>query len=61
MDVRLEKRWRLGDRAWWGVTAEVLNATGSREVVRRNCNEIRCTESGFGPLVLPSVGVEAAF
>ena len=61
LDLRLEKRWRVGERAWWGVTAEVLNATGSREVVRRNCNEIRCTESGFGPLVLPSIGVEASF
>lgn len=61
VDARLEKRWLLGERAWWGLVAEVLNASSSVEVVRRSCNTIRCTESLFGPLVLPSIGVEAAF
>jgi hypothetical protein len=61
LDARLEKRWMLGERAWIGLVAEVLNTTASQEVVRRSCNDIRCTESLFGPLVLPSLGLEAAF
>jgi hypothetical protein len=61
LDARVEKRWLLGQHAWWSVVAEILNASASEEVVRRSCNPIRCTESLFGPIVLPSIGVEAAF
>ena len=39
IDVRLEKRWKLGERGWWGIIAEVLNATASTEVVSRSCSE----------------------
>jgi hypothetical protein len=61
VDARLEKRWVIGEHAWVALVAEVLNASASQEVVRRSCNSIRCTESLFGPIVLPSLGVEAAF
>ncbi len=60
VDVRAEKRWRLGARAWWSVVFEMLNATGTSEVVRLDCGEI-CAERTAGPVVLPSLGVQVGF
>lgn len=60
LDLRGEKRWHLGANAWWGVVAEILNSTGTTEVVRLDCGE-RCAERVAGPVVLPSVGVQAGF
>lgn len=60
LDVRAEKRWRLGNHAYWGLIAEVLNATSTREVIRLDCGEI-CRERVAGPVVLPSIGLEAGF
>jgi TonB family protein len=56
-DVRVNKRWKLGGSKYIGVTADVLNATATREVVRVDCGQ-RCVERFAGPVVLPSVGVE---
>ncbi|HEX4335640.1 MAG TPA: TonB-dependent receptor [Polyangiaceae bacterium] len=61
LDLRVEKRFRLGQKGYWGVLAEVVNATASREVISRTCSVIRCTEAGVGPLVLPNVGIEAGY
>ncbi|HVW26478.1 MAG TPA: TonB-dependent receptor plug domain-containing protein [Polyangiaceae bacterium] len=61
LDLRVEKRWRLGQKGYWGFLMEVLNATATREVISRTCSIIRCTEAGVGPLVLPNVGVEAGY
>ena len=65
VDLRGEKRWLLGDRAWVALTAELLNATFAHEVVGRRCSTTGtgtvCRESGVGPVTIPSVGVEAAF
>ena len=61
LDLRIEKRWRLGSSGYWGVLAEVLNATASREIISRTCSITRCTEAGVGPLVLPNVGIEAGY
>ena len=41
-------------------TGEILNATSTREVVRLDCGEI-CRERSAGPVILPSVGIEAGF
>ena len=59
-DVRAGKRWKLGESAWWGVNAEVLNATSPSEVVRLDCGQ-RCAQRVAGPVILPSLGVEAGF
>jgi hypothetical protein len=59
-DVRGEKRWRFGERAWLGVVAEVLNATSTSEVVRLDCGT-RCVERRAGPVILPSLGIEGGF
>jgi len=60
LDARAEKRFRVGKSGYFGVTAEVLNATSTREVVRLDCGEV-CRERTAGPVVLPSVGLEAGF
>jgi hypothetical protein len=61
VDARVEKRWMLSQTAYIAVIGEVLNATASQETVSRSCNPVRCTESVFGPLVLPNVAVEAKY
>lgn len=61
LDLKVEKRWQLSPTTWWGVHAEVLNATAGTEVLRRNCGEGGCEDVSAPPLVLPSVGVEAGF
>jgi TonB family protein len=60
MDLRLEKRFVLDSGAWWSIVAEVLNATLSREVLRRPC-ERTCKNDYVGPIVLPSLGVSGQF
>jgi len=60
LDLRAEKRFRVGRSGYWGVIAEVLNATSTREVVRLDCGQI-CRERSAGPVILPSVGLEAGF
>ncbi|HWP08670.1 MAG TPA: hypothetical protein VNN72_23170, partial [Polyangiaceae bacterium] len=59
-DVRGSKRWKLGETSYWGITAEVLNATSTSEVVRLDCG-VRCAQRVAGPVILPSIGVEAGF
>jgi len=60
LDLRAEKRFRVGERGYWGLIGEILNATSTREVVRLDCGEI-CRERSAGPVVLPSIGLEAGF
>lgn len=55
-DARLEKKFVVSPRASWTVVAEVLNASLSREVLRRSCEE-RCLDEKVGPIFLPSLGV----
>jgi TonB family protein len=58
LDLRAEKRFRLGQNGYWGIIAEILNATSTREVVRLDCGEV-CRERSAGPVILPSIGVQA--
>ncbi len=60
LDLRAEKRFRWGQRGYWAIIAEILNATSTREVVRLDCGEV-CRERSAGPVILPSVGLEAGF
>jgi len=60
LDLRAEKRFIIGRRGYLDLVAEILNATSTREVVRLDCGEI-CRERTAGPIVLPSVGIEAGF
>lgn len=58
LDWRLQKRW-LYPYGHWGFIAEVLNTTLNKEVVE--CDEAGCDGEAFGPVTIPSIGVEASF
>jgi hypothetical protein len=60
LDWRLERPFRVSDRFQLSVVAEMLNATAAKEALRYECGG-RCELVTAGPLVLPSVGVEAFF
>ena len=59
-DVRLEKRFIFDSGKWWAVTAEVMNASLSREVLRRPCTRT-CKNDYVGPIVLPLLGMSGQF
>jgi len=72
VDLRLEKRWRIGERGWVAVVFEALNATLSREVTGYDCGTaialpgappplVSCRERVIGPIAVPSLGVEGGF
>jgi hypothetical protein len=75
LDVRLEKRWRLGRDASIAFVLEGQNVTlskdhttlgrrcmGRGQVMGSNYSETaQCTPATFGPITIPSVGVEAFF
>lgn len=62
LDFRAQKRFPLGEGKYWAVTAEVLNGTLSREVLRRTCEaDAACEDEVVGPLFLPSLGLEGRF
>lgn len=72
LDVRLEKRWRVGSTGYIAAVLEALNATLSREVTGYECGtSIRlpdrapvapvCQERVIGPVSVPSLGVEGGF
>jgi hypothetical protein len=52
LDLRLEKRWTLGERAWLSFVAEVMNTTLSKESF---------AGQDVGPITIPSLGLEAGF
>lgn len=60
VDLRLEKRFVLSPTAFWAVVLEVMNASLSREVLRRPCDP-QCRDELVGPLVLPSLGITGQF
>ncbi len=66
IDLRLEKRWALGQRRSIAFVAEILNATLSKEARAYNCSatqigSMSCAVQYQGPITLPSIGVEAVF
>ena len=70
-DVRLEKRWKTS-RGHVSFVAEWMNATLNKEAITMNCHKgfelatsavvpANCTPDFFGPVTLPSIGVEGTF
>lgn len=60
LDLRLEKRWdyRWG---WLAFVAEFMNATLSREALEVRCSRPgQCEPQRFGPVTIPSLGLEGA-
>lgn len=61
LDLRLEKRWQLGEKAWIAFVAEWMNATLSKEAVTTSCTLAGCESQMIGPVTIPSLGVEGGF
>ena len=67
VDVRLEKRWVLGQERSIALVAEMLNATLSRDYNTLSCSQPDADPSSCRPyssvalVVIPSLGVEASF
>lgn len=61
LDLRAEKRFRLGDHAFLSVVAEWMNATLSKEAVSTTCSLNGCQAQMIGPVTIPSLGVEGGF
>jgi hypothetical protein len=61
LDLRGERRFKLGTSTSLSVVAELLNATFSHEVTERSCNDTGCTEAGVGPIVIPNLGLELRY
>jgi hypothetical protein len=59
LDVRVEKRWPLGDAGFWALVAEVQNTTLRRETLDVSCYAYGCDAESFGPVTVPSLGIEA--
>lgn len=60
LDFRLERPLRISRGLELSVIAEMLNATAAKEALRYECGG-RCELVTAGPIVLPSIGVEALF
>lgn len=61
LDARIEKRWRLRKTGYISVVLEALNATASKEIIKRECSSTDgCRDREIGPVVAPSLGVEGA-
>jgi hypothetical protein len=75
LDLRLEKRWQLGQNGWIAFVLEGQNVTLSKEssTLGERCmgngmsngttfkQTTTCTPSKAGPITIPSIGVEAFF
>ncbi len=61
LDLRAEKRWRLGKKSWLSVVAEMMNATLSKEAIATSCSLRGCEAQMFGPIFIPSLGIEGGF
>ena len=61
LDLRLEKRWQLGPRAYISFIAEWMNATLSKEAISTTCTLQGCQTQTIGPITIPSLGVEGGF
>ncbi len=60
VDARIEKRWVWRKTGHISLVLEALNATGTKEIVGRECDPVRCKDEEIGPIVAPSLGVEGA-
>jgi hypothetical protein len=60
LDLRLEKRWTLGENGSLSLVFEVQNATLSRETTDYTCDPFAgCKPQQIGPVTLPNIGLEA--
>lgn len=61
LDLRAEKRFRIGKTGFLSVVAEWMNATLQKEAVATTCSLRGCEAQLFGPITIPSLGIEGGF
>jgi hypothetical protein len=65
LDLRMERRFRWGERGYFSVVAELLNSTLSSEVIRRQCSsrdgDTTCEDTAPGAVFLPNVKLEGSY
>jgi hypothetical protein len=61
LDVRIEKRWHLGERGYLSLVGEGFNVTLQKEVTGVSCSVAGCVYVKSGPITIPSIGVEAGW
>lgn len=61
LDLRAEKRFRVGKSSWFSVVAEWMNATLNKEAVATTCSLRGCEAQLIGPITIPSIGIEGGF
>jgi hypothetical protein len=61
VDLRAEKRWRIGKTSFLSVIAEWMNATLSKEAIATTCSLRGCEAQMVGPVTIPSLGLEGGF
>lgn len=58
LDARVEKRWKFAHDRWLALVFEGLNVTLSKDVVDYKCGDRGCRPQTFGPVSIPSIGLE---
>lgn len=61
LDLRAEKRFRIGKTGFLSVVAEWMNVTLQKEAVATTCSLRGCEAQLFGPITIPSLGIEGGF
>jgi hypothetical protein len=61
LDLRFERRWRVGEAGSLSLVAEMLNATIRQEALGVRCDSAGCADEVIGPIAVPSLGVEATY
>jgi hypothetical protein len=63
LDLRVDKRWRIGKREWLSAVVEFFDATLTKEAVDYKCDFQKrfCTAEYVGPIALPSIGLEGGW
>lgn len=61
LDMRLSKRWALGERSYLGLVFDLQNATLTKEVFDVSCDDSGCTPRTIGPVTMPGLAIEGGF
>ncbi|MBK9261717.1 MAG: TonB family protein [Polyangiaceae bacterium] len=61
IDARVEKRWKMKNKRWLSLVAEMLNVTLNEEPTGLGCTPDGCKQSYIGPVSVPSIGLEGGF